>query len=157
MAGPLLVQALQDPEWPVRAVAAKSLAMLRYAPSVPELCNALRDSEWWVRANAAEALRELGQAGLTGLEAMLDDEDTYARHQAVFMLEESGVLDERVAELFDASNRRRAQSRSFVEQVIDSGQRGRLSDLSEGHADDQVRAFLARALERDVAVSRTRR
>jgi HEAT repeat protein len=152
-AGPLLVDALGDPEWPVRALAAKSLAKLRYAPAIPELCNALRDSEWWVRANAAESLRGMGLEGLAALESMLNDTDAYARHQAVFMLEEAGVVDERVGDLLDASNRRRARSRVFVDQVIESGQCGRLADLAEEHADLQVRAFLAHMLQRDQSKS----
>jgi len=148
-AGPRLVEALGDPQWPVRAVAAKSLAKLRYAPAIPELCNALRDSEWWVRANAAESLRSMGLEGLSALESMLDDSDAYARHQAVFMLEEAGVVDERVGDLLDASNRRRARSRNFVDRVIESGQCGRLTDLAEEHADLQIRAFLSHMLSRD--------
>jgi HEAT repeat protein len=145
--GPMLVEALKDPEWPVRAVAAKALATLRYAPAVPDLCVALRDSEWWVRSNAAESLRAMGEVGLTALESMLDDSDAYARHQAVFMLEEAGILDERVTDLFDASNRRRARSRTFVDRVIESGQCVRLSELAEGHADREVRTFLAHMLQ----------
>ena len=148
-AGPALVRALQDPEWPVRAVAAKSLAALRYAPAVPELCDALRDSQWWVRANAAESLRRIGPVGLAALESMLEDSDAYARHQAVFILEEAGVLDDRVEDLFSASNRRRGKSRKFVDRVVESGQCARLMELAEAHPDVQVRAFLAHALERD--------
>ena len=146
-AGPMLVDALKDPEWPVRAGAAKALATLRYAPSVPDLCVALRDSEWWVRSNAAESLRAMGEVGLTALESMLDDSDAYARHQAVFMLEEAGILDERVTDLFDASNRRRARSRTFVERVIESGQCVRLSELAGGHADREVRTVLTQMLQ----------
>ena len=155
-AGPRLVEALGDPQWPVRAVAAKSLAKLRYTPAIPELCNALRDSEWWVRANAAESLRSMGLEGLSALESMLDDSDAYARHQAVFMLEEAGVVDERVGDLLDASNRRRARSRTFVDQVIESGQCGRLTDLAEEHADLQIRAFLSHMLSRDQATLEAR-
>ncbi|HIF96627.1 MAG TPA: HEAT repeat domain-containing protein [Myxococcales bacterium] len=145
-AGPMLVEALKDPEWPVRAGAAKALATLRYAPSVPDLCVALRDSEWWVRSNAAESLRAMGEVGLTALESMLDDSDAYARHQAVFMLEEAGILDERVGDIFAASNRRRERSRTFVDQVIESGQCVRLSELAGDHADLEVRTFLAHML-----------
>ena len=146
-AGPLLLEALKDPEWPVRAVAAKALASIRYAPAVPDLCDALRDSEWWVRSNAAESLRSMGETGIAALESMLGDSDAYARHQAVFMLEEAGTLDERVGDLFDASNRRRERSRTFVDQVIQSGQCGRLSELAGGHADGEVRTFLAQMLQ----------
>ena len=87
---------------------------------------------------------------------MLDDSDAYARHQAVFMLEEAGVVDERVGDLLDASNRRRARSRTFVDQVIESGQCGRLTDLAEEHGDLQIRGFLSHMLSRDQPTLETR-
>jgi hypothetical protein len=88
----------------------------------------------------------MGEVGLTALESMLDDSDAYARHQAVFMLEEAGILDERVGDIFAASNRRRERSRTFVDQVIESGQCVRLSELAGDHADLEVRTFLAHML-----------
>jgi HEAT repeat protein len=148
-AGPELVTALQDPEWPVRAMAAKALGVILHLPALPELCDALRDREWWVRVNAAEALRVMGPVGLDALIRMLDDTDAYARHQAVFVLEESGVVDERVDLLFDASHEASSDARSLVRRIIHTGQHGRLSELASRHGDDRVRQLLAHLLGAD--------
>jgi HEAT repeat protein len=101
-AAPPLRAALSDTEWPVRAMAAKALGRIHDAEAIPRLCAALRDREWWVRANAAESLKLAGPMGIEALEGMLADEDLYAKHQACLMLDESGILDRRVAQL--ASN-----------------------------------------------------
>jgi HEAT repeat protein len=64
---PLLVEALADDAWAVRAEAARGLTGLGDVSSVPDLERALSDGAWWVRANAAEALRSIGPAGLDAL------------------------------------------------------------------------------------------
>jgi len=85
--------ALQDNEWPVRAMSAKALGQLGDTGSIDGLCASLRDPEWWVRANAGEALHALGESGTNALVAMLDDQDQFARDQALATLESSGYLD----------------------------------------------------------------
>jgi len=146
-AGPELVSALADPEWSVRAMAAKALGVILHLGAVPELCDALRDPEWWVRVNAAESLRLMGPVGLTALEGMLDDTDAYARHQAVFVLEESGVVDEHVDRLFDSPPNLSGEARSLVRRIIHTGQHGRLSELAETHEDARVRQLLTHLIE----------
>jgi HEAT repeat protein len=138
-AGPALVEALEDDQWPVRAMAAKAIGRMRYRAAIPPLCGALRDRQWWVRANAAEALKLMGDEGIDSLRRTLDDEDTYARHQAVLMLEEAGVIDEEVARLADADERRRGSARELMERLIRIGQIGRLRELSERHPDPAIR------------------
>jgi HEAT repeat protein len=64
---PLLLEALADDAWAVRAEAASGLTGLGDVSCVPELERALADGAWWVRANAAEALRSIGPAGLEAL------------------------------------------------------------------------------------------
>ena len=140
--GPALVRALGDDAWPARAMAARALGRIRHEPAIERLCEALRDPEWWVRSNAAEALRALGSAGLDALRGMLDDEDTYARHQAILMLEEAGVLDEEVGHLVDTDETRRAPARALVHALIAAGQVDRLRDLRDNHADSRVRTAL---------------
>jgi HEAT repeat protein len=144
-AGPELRKALADRAWPVRAMAAKAIGKIHDAEAIPELCGALRDGEWWVRANAAEALKMIGPMGIEALEGMLDDADLYAKHQACLMLEESGILDRRVAQLA-GTGAVRAAAESVVTRVIRAGQVGRLRELAVHHADPAVRAALARLL-----------
>ncbi|HKQ60745.1 MAG TPA: HEAT repeat domain-containing protein [Candidatus Polarisedimenticolaceae bacterium] len=138
---PDLVEALDDPDWPVRAMAAKSLGRIRQLDSIPALARTLRDREWWVRCNAARALRAMGAPGLEALDRLLEDPDRFARHQAVLMLEEAGVVDERAAAL-GGDGPSRTAALSFVRRVVDSGQVGRLRALAAGHADARVRASL---------------
>jgi HEAT repeat protein len=142
---PALRRALADPAWPVRAMAAKSLGKIHDAEAIPLLCAALRDREWWVRANAAEALKLAGPMGIDALEGMLDDADLYAKHQACLMLEESGILDRRVAQLASSGAVRDA-AESIVRRFVQAGQDGRLRELAAGHAEPKVRKALARLL-----------
>ncbi len=145
-AGSALKQALRDNQWPVRAMAAKSIGTLLHVEAIPDLCQCLRDREWWVRANAAEALRLMGPQGLEALERMLDDYDPYARHQAVLMLEESGVLDEEVSHLVDHQPDRRAAALSLVNRLVHAGQHSRLLELAESHPHSEVRELLKHLL-----------
>ena len=142
--GPALVHALHDPEWPVRAMAAKSLGRLRFTAGIPTLALAVRDREWWVRANAAEALRAMGEAGLEALDRMLDDRDPYARHQAVLMLQEAGVLDEQIDALAAEDAQRRQRAEALVRRLVGVGQLARLREIQAGHANPAVRLALGR-------------
>ncbi len=141
-AGTALVHALEDTQWPVRAMAAKSLGAILHTGAIEELSASLRDREWWVRANAAEALKTMGPVGLEALEKMLDDFDPYARHQAVLMLEEAGVLDEEIGFLVDGAPEKRAAALSLINRMIHAGLHGRLHEIAETHANAQVRELL---------------
>lgn len=146
--GPVLVGSLGHTAWPVRAMAAKALGRIGYRPAIPELCLALRDPEWWVRADAAAALRELGPDGIDALKGVLDDADRYAAHQAAWMLEESGVVDEDVGNLAGGDPARQAAARALVEQLIGMRQVQRLRELATSHPDPRVRRALIERLSR---------
>jgi len=103
----------------------------------------MRDREWWVRANAAEALRIMEPKGIEALDRMLDDRDIYARHQAVLMLEESGVLDRQVGLLSRPDGPEREAAESLIRRFVRVGQMGRLRELLETHPDVRVREALA--------------
>ena len=145
---PAVVQMLRDPEWPVRAMAAKALGRLRFQGAIPALALAVRDPEWWVRANAAEALRRMGEPGLMALEALLDDADTFARHQAVLMLQEAGVVDQRIEALAGADGPERRRAERLVEKLAAAGQVGRLREIEATHPDPAVRRALSLLRER---------
>jgi len=147
-AGTDLMRALEDNEWPVRAMAAKALGALLHVDAIEALCGCLRDPEWWVRSNAAAALRCMGPAGLAALERLLDDPDPYARHQAVLMIQDSGLFDEEVANLVDPAPDRRAAARSLVDRLVHAGQHARLTELAEEHPRSEIRALLWQALAR---------
>jgi HEAT repeat protein len=80
---PLLVEALADDAWAVRAEAARGLTGLADASCVPELENALSDGAWWVRANAADALRSIGPAGLEALARATRSDDRVTAREAL--------------------------------------------------------------------------
>jgi len=154
-AAPALREALADEAWPVRAMAAKALGRIHDVEAIALLCDALRDREWWVRANAAEALKLAGSPGLEALEWMLDDADVYATHQACLMLEDSGVLDRRVAQLAGSGATRDA-AESVVTRFVQTGQISRLRELSTTHSEAAVREALRRLLPVETAVGAAR-
>ncbi len=137
---------LEDAEWPVRAMAAKALGRMRYDAAIPALCEALRDAAWWARSNAAEALRSMGRKGITALDRMLDDEDRYARHQAVLMLQQVGIVDEQVDKLAHAGPEASA-AEEMLRRMAQAGPADRLSELLERHPDSRVRQALEGILE----------
>jgi HEAT repeat protein len=137
-----LIKALDDPEWPVRAMAAKALGRTRSNESIKALTSSLRDKQWWVRHNSARALQALGSEGLKALESLIADGDRYAREQAILMLEEAGLVDERAAELVSEKGEDRRAARTFFERVIAAGTISRLRLLSREHPVDAVRREL---------------
>lgn len=141
--GAALEIVLEDPEWPVRAMAAKAIGRVRHMAAIPALCRALRDREWWVRANASEALKLMGPVGLEVLEKMLEDQDVFARHQAVFVLQETGHLDRQVDRLDSTDRAERAFAEGYIHRFVQAGQVGRLRELAQTHAREPVRRALA--------------
>ena len=97
----------------------------------------------------------MGPQGLDALERMLDDKDPYARHQAVLMLEESGLLDEEVGRLADREPERRAAALSLVNRLVHAGQHGRLRELAECHPRAEVRELLKHLLAEGAASEAT--
>lgn len=147
--GGRLMARLQDPAWPVRALAAKALGQLRVPDSAPVLAAALRDPEWWVRANSAEALRSLGQRGFEQLEAMLVDDDTFASHQAVLMLEKEGLIEERLEGLVSEDEEQRQRARRVLELLLELERVAILEHLAKTHANPTLRDVLGAAIAID--------
>ena len=141
-----LTRALDDPDWPVRAMAAKALGRVRHTAAIPALAKALGDDEWWVRFNAAHALRAMNAKGLEALERALESPDRFARHQAVLMLQEAGVVDTRVARLASAGEAERERAEKFVERLVAAGQLDRLRAMAATHPNDAVRLALGALL-----------
>ena len=79
---PLLLEALEDEAWVVRAQAASALGRIGDARAVDALERALSDAAWWVRANAAEALRGCGEPGIAALHRAVGSPDRFARDRA---------------------------------------------------------------------------
>jgi HEAT repeat protein len=80
------LSALDDPAWPTRALAARSLGRLGDGSAVPSLERAMGDTAYWVRHHAGEALAALGRAGHDGLKRRLSDQNPFVRDMATQML-----------------------------------------------------------------------
>lgn len=150
-ATPALTVALQDAEWPVRAMAAKALGLLGAASSADALAASLRDREWWVRANAAEALCRMPPAGPDRLVAMLDDQDRFARDQALSALESSGELTRRIEALLSPEPAARQEARVLIRILSQRQPRGRIDALLDRHGDDALRAEIVACMRQQAA------
>jgi HEAT repeat protein len=144
---PALLLALHDEAWPVRAMSAKALGRIPGNLQVEGLCSVLTDSQWWVRANAAEALKSKGEAGHRALIGILDSTDAYAREQAVFALEESGVLDDYVAKLNSEDSTERERAHALVKHLVRLDRTDHLQDMIADHPDPIIRQNLAGFLD----------
>jgi len=78
--------AMDDPAWPTRALAARSLGHLGDRRAIPRLERAMGDRAYWVRHHAGQALATLGQAGQDALQRRLADPNPFVRDMANQML-----------------------------------------------------------------------
>jgi len=81
-ASAVCLDAMDDPEWPVRALAASSLGRLRDERAVPRLARAMGDPAYWVRHHVAEAMAALGEPGAEALRQGLHDANPFVRDMA---------------------------------------------------------------------------
>ena len=94
----ILLIALHDHDWRVRAVAARSLGTQGNASAVPRLVTGLRDVRWWVRFRCGLALAQLGASGREALRDAGRDTDRYAGEMATMV---GGLSPDSVLELAD--------------------------------------------------------
>jgi hypothetical protein len=78
----ICLAAMDDAEWPVRALAAASLGRLGDATAVPRLEQAMGDSAYWVRHHVAGALLALGPAGAKALTRARESSNPFVRDMA---------------------------------------------------------------------------
>jgi HEAT repeat protein len=86
--GDVCLGAMDDAEWPVRAIAASSLGRLRDERAVARLRGVMGDPAYWVRHHVAEAMASLGEPGAEALRDALRDANPFVRdmaNQALFM------------------------------------------------------------------------
>jgi HEAT repeat protein len=78
----ICLAAMDDPEWPVRALAAWSLGRVGDERAIARLARAMGDPAYWVRQHAAEAMATLGERGAAALQRALEDENPFVRDMA---------------------------------------------------------------------------
>jgi HEAT repeat protein len=74
--------AMDDQEWPVRALAAASLGRLGDPAAVPRLERAMGDPAYWVRHHVTGALLALGSAGAAALTRARKHQNPFVRDMA---------------------------------------------------------------------------
>lgn len=82
----ICLAAMDDAEWPVRAIAASSLGRLRDERAIPRLARAMGDPAYWVRHHVAEALASLGEPGVESVRRGLTDANPFVRDMAAQVL-----------------------------------------------------------------------
>lgn len=76
------LRAMDDSEWPVRALAAWSLGRLGDARATERLRQAMGDPAYWVRHHVAEAMGALGEPGEEALRGASADPNPFVRDMA---------------------------------------------------------------------------
>lgn len=84
--------AMDDPAWPTRALAARSIGRLGGGRAIPRLERAMGDTAYWVRHHAGQALAHLGEPGREALERRLADANPFVRDMATQMLFTSATV-----------------------------------------------------------------
>jgi HEAT repeat protein len=78
--------AMDDGEWPVRAIAASSLGRLRDDRALARLRQSMGDPAYWVRQHVAEAMASMGEPGAEALRGALQDANPFVRDMAAQVL-----------------------------------------------------------------------
>lgn len=94
----VLLVLIDDPDWRVRAQAARSLGVLRAVEAVPALARHLGDETWWMRFRSALALAQIGPAGRAALKAARTSPDQFAAQMAAMV---SGLSEGSIVELVE--------------------------------------------------------
>jgi HEAT repeat protein len=95
----ILRRLLGDPDWSVRANAAKAIGNAGLSDLASDLTTLMSDRTWWVRQSAAIALKQLGRSSVEHLRQMLHDDDRFVRNKAAEILIEVGFISEQIAAL----------------------------------------------------------
>lgn len=84
----MLIEAMGDKEWELRAIAAKTLGILTAKIAVKPLARAARDREWWVRQNAVTSILAYPDPGGI-LASIVQTGDRYAYDSILYALDKA--------------------------------------------------------------------
>jgi HEAT repeat protein len=76
------LDAMDDPEWPVRALAAWAIGRVGDDRAIARLRRAMGDPAYWVRHHVAEAIAAMGERGAAALREGLSDQNPFVRDMA---------------------------------------------------------------------------
>lgn len=92
----ILIRAMSDREWELRAMSAKVLGILKDPSAVKPLAKAARDREWWVRQNAVTSILAYPNSGEI-LASIVNTGDSYAYDSIQYALDkanQTGLLSQ---------------------------------------------------------------
>ena len=90
----VILEAMSDPVWVVRATACRAVGRIGLPEAVPRLATLLEDPVWWVRYRAGEALTALGDVGRARLARIAATGDGLSGRTAAIILAELGPAAE---------------------------------------------------------------
>jgi len=102
----ILIGALSDDEWEIRAMAAKMLGILTGPDAIAPLMNAAHDSEWWVRQNAVASI--LAYPDYDGIMiSIVQTADKYAYESIQYTLDKASKTEllARITEIWQKTDR----------------------------------------------------
>lgn len=140
----VLPEAFGDGAWFVRAAAARLAGALKTTDLYEDLVVLLGDGNWWVRQNAKTALLALCPEIEHDLERHLVVEDRFVRNMVAEVLDASGAVRRRAAEL-EADPDSEPARRFFGRLIVAEG-RGSVEGLAR-RATPRVRAALRDLLD----------
>jgi hypothetical protein len=117
---PAVVQMLRDPEWPVRAMAAKALGRLRFQGGFRAGAGRARSRVVGARERRGGSAKD-GRPRPGGAGGAAGRCRHLRRHQAVLMLQEAGVVDQRIEALAGPDGPERRRAESLVEKLVAAG------------------------------------
>ncbi len=128
-----VINALEDKEWEVRAVAAGIIGEMAIKGAAYRLVMLLKDSNWYVRKNAARSLSRLGLIGISALVDSLDSGDRFARDICVQTLEENGIIEEMLEELGRGESKKMELAAKMMRLLIKNGYLNYLQNFSSSN------------------------
>ena len=118
-AAPALIEALNDPDEPVRCAAALALGQLQAKEAIPALAACLDDESGWVRQSVADALALMGETAIPSLVQALGDERDGVRVRAAYALNKIRSM-KAATPLFHALNDPNYLVRFYAYEALDS-------------------------------------
>ena len=88
----LLIRAMSDKEWELRAMSAKMLGILKDPSALKPLAKAARDREWWVRQNAVNSILAYPNSGEILL-SIAKTGDSYAYDSILYALDKANQTE----------------------------------------------------------------
>ncbi len=131
---PHFIPYIEDPSWEMRSAVCRTLSFLRLPQALPQLEKAAEDADWVVRSNAVRAIGKLGKPGEEALMRLLSGPDQYAREAALTVLEQQGVMDRYLLDLYHTDDSRAAEAASFFETLANEGSSQLAREILKNHA-----------------------